>query len=247
MRNSAWHLWKPTSEHSIRIRHLVDINHLTTAWLKDLELEQDQGEYKLRRVFSPGAKENLDMLERLTKAAVPTHINAILNDLSPDEFIERLESVIWSAQAWSLSRVYTETPQSERMALKSELIKSSFKSGRHSAQTRWPYFPNEGRKNLRVLYSSLRDTPFAGYPHTNGFLLRRGVHNFVEFELLQCPHRTELPEVKAIADDLCLFQSHWIRGYIYELNTEINFDYFPCCEISKRKSCVIQLSLAARL
>lgn len=243
-RDYPWHLWQPTPEHSNRIRHLVDLNELTTSWLSRIKNKQNLGPYQLQRVFSPGADENLNMLEKLTHALVPTHMNAILNDLSPENFIEKLESTIWSTQMWSLNRIYHDTPLEEHAALKNELCTSSFMCGKNASLEKWPHFPFDAREDLKAILSSLRDTPFSGYPHGSSFLLRKSSKNHICIELLSCPHQQKtIPIENSAADDLCLFQMHWIRGFIYEINTQITFEYLKNSTQSTRGHCIYNWNL----
>lgn len=158
------------------------------------------------------------MLEAITRTTLPTELETLLDDSTPEELLSRLEYTIWAMQAWTYSNIFQKTPANERDALRNALEQSSWKAGRQCGQDRWAKLPKRYRNDIRDLLRTLQDSPLSGYPHRKAFLILRGTPQVVQLELLSCPHTSPYHEVQAIASPLCELHSHWMRGFLYGIH-----------------------------
>ncbi|MGZ3688760.1 MAG: hypothetical protein ACXVBW_10695 [Bdellovibrionota bacterium] len=225
LRESPWHLRLPSAEHFQWFRNLVDMHEITTQWVR--ELREDRPEHGLTRGLSREVSENLWMLDSLSQMPM----ERLLDDTSPSDLLGRLDRTVWAAQAWTLANLFKpakgEKKATASMALESVLEQSCWRLGRACAEKRWPMSAGRTDADLRRIVLCLQDTPFAGYPRGEGFLVKRLIASEAQLELRSCPHRSLYPEVEPIADALCKFHSHWIRGYAYGLNNRASLDYLP--------------------
>jgi len=220
MRENPWHLRLPSTEHYQWFKNLVDLHELTTDWLK--EVQTDRPSHYLTRGLSPEVTENLWMLESLSK----TEMERLLDDTQLDDMLGRLEQTVWAFQSWTLTNLYGRTtPSSTRNALDSLLEQCSWKLGRACVETRWPDLALKGKQDLRDILLALNDSPFAGYPQGDGFLVRRAIGSEIQIELRSCPHQIHYQEVKSVADRLCRLHSHWMRGFAYALNNRVSVEH----------------------
>lgn len=212
MRENPWHIRYPSTEHYQWFKNLVDLHELTTHWIK--EVQADRPSYLLTRGLSKEVSQNLWMLDSLSE----TPLEKLLDDTLPKEMLGRLEHTIWAVQSWTLSNLQERTTSSNRNSLDSLLEQVCWKLGKTSAETRWNQQCKKGNLPLREVMLSFNDSPLSGYPHSEGFLVRRAIQNEVQVELRFCPHQIPYPEVKAVADQLCHFHAQWMRGFAYALN-----------------------------
>lgn len=195
------------------------MHELTETWLK--EVQSDRPSYLLTRGLSPEITENLWMLESISKV----DINQLADDTAIEDTLGRLERTIWAVQAWTLNALLGRTTSLTKDALDSLLDQVSWKMGKMCIESRWNSFINQKQKDVRVILLCMKDSPFSGYPHTDGFLVKRAVASEVQVELKLCPHQIHYPEVKSVADRLCRLHSQWMRGFAYELNSRINVEH----------------------
>ena len=58
----------------------------------------------------------------------------------------------------------------------------------------------------------------------HAIVIRRALSDELMLESGYCPHRSPLPEVQDVADDLCAFHTHAIRGFAQALNPRITIE-----------------------
>ncbi|MCC7440888.1 MAG: hypothetical protein IT285_04610 [Bdellovibrionales bacterium] len=218
MRETPWNRPAPHSGHEQRYRNIMGLHSLTTAWLRDLDLDETTTAYQLRRVAAPEVRSHLAKLAELTRGGATPRLEDLVDASSPDEFLPRLEYAVWALQAWTLKSILERTSESERPALRQILEQTSWKTGRAAASRRWPTLPIEAAADARGLLAALRDSPFAGYPEGQSLLTLRCTSAAAELEQLACPHLSPFPEVAEVADDLCRAHASWMRGFVYGLN-----------------------------
>jgi hypothetical protein len=210
---------------------LISLNELTQAWLTELRIERPQ--HVLSRGLSPEIARNLWMLEILsgtganatTKGARTTSaiLDSLLDDTAPEDILGRLEQTVWSVQAWTLMSCVEKAPAETRQALESILEQSSWKLGRRVGEMTWPDLPPTARQDLRGLLLALSPNMIIG--SGDDFLLRRCVANEVQVELRACPHHSRFPETRPVADLLCRLHMHWMRGFVYALNSRVTVEH----------------------
>lgn len=154
--------------------------------------------------------------ENSSQLALP--LEGLLNESLPDELLSQLERNSRVTQALALKLHYKNHPNLELVA---------WKAGFTCAQERWKNISQDARNDFRYILAALRDCPFSGYPDQDGFLVLRALINKIELELRLCPHESNVPEVRAVANELCTLQSHWMRGFVQQLNPRVNFTYRP--------------------
>ena len=212
-----WHQRSPVTEHYQWFRNLVELHELTKAWLTEVQI--DRPSYFLTRGFSRRVGENLWMLESLSEKKMED----FLDDTHPNDMLARLDHAVWAVQAWTLTHFQIHCPPGDRESLSSLFEQLSWKAGRKCAQTRWKNListrPNPSL-DLKTILLALHDSPFAGYPQKNPFLIQRALTQEITLELFCCPHQQKYHEVGVVADRLCELHWHWLRGYAYGLNSK---------------------------
>jgi hypothetical protein len=228
---SPWHLRLPTNEHYQWFRNLVDLHAITVSWRDELKVTQAM------TMITRGA----DGETRRAQLAVPESFNAeldalaetpletLLDDTWPQDLLGRLEQAVWATQSATLQGLLQKTEgASDRESLASRLEQICWKLGRKCAETRWPELAARSEPDLRAIVLALNDTPFTGYPLRDGFLAKRMLRNEALLELRACPHQArhlEIAGLKEVADPLCRYHAHWLRGYAYALNSKVSSDY----------------------
>ncbi len=218
MTSNPWHLRLPTTKHYQWYQNLVDRHRLTESWLKEIQSERPS--HLLTRGLRPEIQNSLWFLESLPQI----ELTEITDDTSVEQQLSRLEHTIWSAQAWTLNALMTRTPSINQEALHTLLEQISWKMGKASFESRWKLFKNKNDSDLRKIISFLKDSPLSGYPKKNGFLIQRAISTEVQIQLHYCPHQIRHIETKPIADRLCQLHSHWMRGFIYEINSQASVE-----------------------
>jgi hypothetical protein len=221
IREQPWHEPRPTSEHYLWFNQLVELHSLTRQWLTDLEIETPPAPHQLKRIASPKVHEKFARLETMMDQAETFDLVRLVDETDPHEFLTRLENTVWVVQGWTLRSLLDRIEKKEEAALINLLQQSSFKCGREVAERRWRGVDTTLGTDFRACLSALFDSPFAGYPRHRSFLIKRSVPDDVQIELLHCPHRMKQVEVVQVADTLCSLHSHWIRGFVYALNSKI--------------------------
>lgn len=228
MRSQLWHVRQSSTEHHRWFENLLELHSLTLSWVSHLESDQRTTTHQLRRIAHlPEIADSLKILEQLTQRKIPENIENVLAEEYPEEFLKRLESTVWSAQAWSIRGVMEQIEPSEQGALLNRLEQISWREGNKIAAKRWPYFPENARQDLRGILASLHLLPLWGASPHSPYLLRRVLSRRLELELLCCPHQHRSMEVRPFATELCSLHTHWLRGFVYHLNTKILLDYKP--------------------
>ncbi len=211
----TWYSRRLKAEHQQWFRNLVDFHEITLGWLGELKI--DRLPHELPRGVSPkldkSISENLWMLNSLPSR----NLNALLDDTCVDDTLARLEHALWAVQAWTLGHLLEKDA---RGALENLLEQVSWKLGRKCAEARWKGILRSATEDLPRLVSTLSDSPFAGYPHETNFLPQRETRAEVALELRTCPHQSPYPEIKPYSDLLCHLHTHWMRGFIYALNSK---------------------------
>lgn len=237
IRETPWHLRKPDHEHYRVFRNLVEIHAITQGWLSTIEKDQKRHTYLMPRVQTQNIDENLWMLEKLSSTYTPEDLDRLLDDQTPDELLGKLEKTIWIVHAWTLTELKKQTSAEEQSALGNLLEQSSWKSGRDCAQNRWKSLVEKPRESLQSLIHCFMDSPMHLHAERSPFLIRRATDSEVTLELLSCPHQSLFPEVRAQAVDLCALHTHWMRGFVYTLNTQAVADYHP--STGEKINCVL--------
>lgn len=220
MREHPWHQRIPSTEHYQWFKNLVDFHELTTALLKEVQAERPS--HLMNRGISAAVSENLWMLDSLAEA----DLEKFLDDTSPEDMLGRLEQTVWAVQAWTLTHLYGKsTSTSHRAPLDHTLEQVAWKLGRSASELRWKNLAQKGAQDLRDILLALNDSPFLGYPNGRGFLVKRALSQEIQVELQACPHQIHYAEAKPVADRLCRFHSHWMRGYAYALNQRVSLEH----------------------
>ena len=137
-------------------------------------------------------------------------LEARLDDTMPGDVIGRLEGTIWSLQSLVL-RHYLTLPETEaRLHLVAQAC------GQKVARNDWSGFAQTGEPSLRRLVLTLAGTPFA-----NPYLVVRATRSEACIELLQCAHRSAYPEVRDLADSLCVLHGQWLRGFAHGIHPRV--------------------------
>lgn len=220
MSQHGWHVRSPTTEHYQWFRNLGDLHALTVSWMKELHPDESpDAAFKLTRVQTPGLEQMLERLNAFTHEQIQPSLDELLGERTPNELLKELEKIVCSIQAWTLSNILEKTDEAELEPLANLLERSSFEAGRRACEQRWKSLPETQTSDIRSILTLCRDSPFAGFPHLDAFLIQRATEREMRVELLQCPHQSPYWEVRECADDLCALQVHWIRGFTYGLNT----------------------------
>jgi hypothetical protein len=227
MRENPWHLRVPTTEHYQWFRNLVDLHRLTEAWRLETNTEnltKTSGTNLGRKV-----QENLWMLDGLLES----NIEKYLDDTLPEDLLGRLEHVILAVQAETIAKIINKSNPnqlyptdvknlSEPFAKAVE--QSAWKLGRACVEARWSPLTAYNNQDLKSVLLALQDTPFSGYPNSNGFIVRRAITSEIEVELKSCPHLSYYTEVHSVADCLCGLYTHWMRGFASALNNKVKVE-----------------------
>ncbi|MBI2711814.1 MAG: hypothetical protein HYX41_02965 [Bdellovibrio sp.] len=217
MRREPWHERLPAAEHYLWFQNLVELHELTNLWLKEVQIEYSQ--HAVHRGFSKRVTENLWMLNSLTEHKFEDY----LDDTTPEDVLARLEHAVWATQAWTLNHFRIQTPEDSREAIETVLEQICWKAGRRCAEKRWSrWIQKDGKPgtDLRDILLAFQDSPLSRSSRQESFLLRRGVQNLVEVELLTCPHRLPYHETHEVADWLCRLHWNFLKGYAYALNSK---------------------------
>ena len=219
MRDNPWHVRLANTEQHQWYRNLVDLHELTDSWLK--EIQTDRPAYLLTRGLSSEITENLWMLESISKV----ELEQLMDDTQIEDMLGRLEHTIWAVQSWTLNTLLGRATPGTKDALDSLLDQISWKLGQTCVGTRWKKFANQKQQDLRDILLCLKDSPFAGYPKGEGFLIKRAISTEVQIELRHCPHQIQYQEVKPVVDRLCRLHTQWMRGFAYELNSRVSVEH----------------------
>lgn len=220
MRDHPWHLKLPAAEHFQWFKNLVDFHEITSSWLQELHTEQPS--YSLTRGLIPEITENLWMLGTLSK----TQLEDLLDESSPEDLLLRLEKTVWIVQGWTIEKLYSHSESSkDHLILDRILEQICWNLGRKCAQTRWHHLLTlQTSFTFRDIFLALYDSPLAGFPRKEGFLVKRATEKEIVIELRSCPHQQEIPEIHSSADKMCQFHLAWMKGFIYTFNTRINLE-----------------------
>ncbi len=219
MRANPWHLRLPTIENYQWYKNLVDQHELTECWLK--EVQNDRPSHLLTRGLSSEITENLWMLESISKI----ELHQMIDDTQVEDMLGRLEHTIWAVQSWTLNALISHSTSATRNALDALLDQLSWKMGKISVESRWKKHTTQKQQDLRQILLCLKDSPFSGYPHVDGFLIKRASEKEVQIELRACPHQIHYRETKPIADRLCRLHTQWMKGFAYGLNSRISVEH----------------------
>lgn len=224
MRDHPWHLKLPATEHFQWFKNLVDLHEITSSWLKEVHTAQPS--YALTRGISPEVTQSLWMLNTLSK----TKLENLLEESSPEDLLLRLEKTIWIVQGWTIDKLYSysETAQ-DHLILDRLLEQTCWNLGRNCAQTRWHHLlmlqsQSQSHFTFRDIFLALYDSPMAGYPRKEGFLVKRATEKEILIELRSCPHQQEIPEIQSSADKMCQFHLAWMRGFAYAFDTQVHLE-----------------------
>jgi hypothetical protein len=221
MENTLWHEPRPSLEHYQWFQNLIDFQKISQNWLKDLRLDKPNLPHHLKRAVSPKIRDRFfDLGVALTPQSID-QLHEVLDDAHPFEFLSRLEHTVWSFQAWTLRNIFENTLPEEKEAVRNLLEQSAWKSGRTCAEERWMGFSNQSAQDLTQILGTFLNCPLWNSSQSNPFLTRRVLPNLIEIELFHCPHQTPYLEVEPSSHELCHLHSHWIRGFIYSLNTKV--------------------------
>ncbi|OFZ21248.1 MAG: hypothetical protein A2X94_07250 [Bdellovibrionales bacterium GWB1_55_8] len=216
MREHPWHLPSITAKHYQQFRDLADLHDLTLSWLRELRMERES--YFMPRGENRQIAEHLWMLAPLSD----TRIDLLLDDSSPDELLSKLEYTVWTVQAWTLSNLLARTPEGPaRASVESILDLTSWRQGRSVAEKRWKGLRIPPGREFRGILLALADTPFGSTVNGEHVLIKRSVPDELEIEWLSCPHQKSFPDVLPVSDRLCHLHSHWVRGFIYALDSKV--------------------------
>ena len=249
-RENPWHLRIPITEHHQWFRNLVDLHRLTEAWrqatLPKQETQLKKEVHAKNATHPKNATENLTagisaQLGRKVKESLwmldhllDRNIEQFMDDTLPEDMLGRLDHAVWAVQAGTLTAISAaiespeimESPPSPTVVVQA-LEQTSWNLGRACAEERWRPLLRRGDQDLRGVVLALQDTPFSGYPRGDGFLVKRAIRTEIEIELHSCPHHSPYAEVNSVADHLCHFHAHWMRGFASSLNRKIEVELYP--------------------
>jgi hypothetical protein len=229
--SGSWNLRPVTHKHRAWYRNLSELNEVTSAWVSELKIERPS--HAMARGLPREAIQDLWMVDNM---GPESNLDALLDDTSTEDLLERLERTVWSVQAWTLLHLIERTKAEERPALEAMLSQTAWKLGRKSAEARWQGLPAESRSDLRSLLFALNDSPFTGSHQKTvleQFLITRAVATEIRLDLLACPHRLGYSELAPAADALCRIQADMIRGFVYGLNSRVGVEHViaqPYCQ-----------------
>lgn len=200
MREHPWHIRRVTHRHLHEQRNLLDLHFLTHAWAQAGEA----GTETQSSIENPFERE-------------PT----LEDDTTPEDVLSRLERAVRDVQSQTIRNM-----RKGGAAAAEGLAQASYNAGKECAQRRWPREESSPAAaargpspDKRPWLGALYHSPLAGRAGESAFLVRRALVSEVCVELRQCPHRR--PESGDAADELCLQQFHWLRGYLSHLDPRL--------------------------
>lgn len=224
MREQPWDQRIATHYHYHWYENLLDLHQLTSAWLKDLDLERPS--WFTGPHVSPRIR---DTIGRFEKAAGPEHkiesLETLLDDTLPEDLLGRFNETVETVQAWVLQSSLDQATSTNKDFLLSRMGQASWRAGRECSIKRWKEPSRQGMDDLRGVLASFKTSPILGFPSEDGLLVCRATSSEIILELRACPHQSSNPAVHRVADELCQLQSHWIRGFVYPLNSKICVDH----------------------
>ena len=219
-----WHIRRCDHQDNLWFGRIIDLHAITIHWIKDLDFQASMT-HQLVRALSPKTQERLSAIESLIPSPENARLEDFLEEQHPDEFLQRLQEIVLTVQAWVLRRILETSAETERDPIRNLLEQSSWKSGRKCAQIRWGLIPDAQRRDLRAVLDCLEASiPGVAAPIARPrrhFLIRRQVMDEMELELLSCPHRWNKPELIPVVDDLCRLRFHWTRGFLYGIHSQL--------------------------
>jgi hypothetical protein len=223
-REAPWHLRIPNSEHNQWYKNLVELHRMTVQWRLKTHTENLIPQIHAR--LGRKVQESLWMLDSISDFNNPSNtFEHLLDDTAPEDVLGRLEQAVWAVQAVSLRMIINQANSSEIL----EILKESARLlGRACVEARWKNITGKWKKknqDIRDVLLALHDSPLSGYPHKNGFLVKRATSQEIQIELLSCPHNVPYPEVQNLADTLCRLHAEWISGFNSGLNDQIQVEY----------------------
>lgn len=188
-----WHERRFTHEQERKFLQLTHLHEIAMEWVKTLQLDA---------------------------ALEPLNPKCLLDDTSPEDVLNHLESYVWNIQASTLDILFKGTPPSEKSSLENILEQSTWRLGRRTSEAQRKAFSEMHQSDLRSLIWTTLESPF--FPTgPSGFLIKRAVKNEVHLELRSCPHQNVNTAIREVADSLCKIHSQWLRGFIYGYNPRI--------------------------
>lgn len=219
MREQTWFSRRPTATHEQWFRNLVDLNELTNAWIKQLQ-QTERATHSMSRGVGADITDQMWMLGWLGNQG----LESLLDDTLPDDTLGRLDRTVWAVQGLALGSLHSKSG-ANKQALDTQLEQIAWKQGRLGAEMRWPRLAKSGKAGLREAFHAFAHSPLSGYPHRDGFLIKRALSDEILVELRACPHRSHYPEVAPVADRLCRLHAHWMRGFAYALNSKTSLEH----------------------
>jgi hypothetical protein len=221
----AWHERKPNSEQIHRFERLKDFHSLIRALVQAVSHAKTQPTYTLPRFTALEGQDPLSLVQKLSQATVIPDLESLLQDLSPEEGLKRLEHSLWLALSWTLQEFKSQS--SDWATMGNALQQAAWKAGRACGLLRWPTPPKDAQEDLRSLISALECSPVSGASLHPGFVLMRHTPSKAQVAWVGCPHQSPWAEVRAQGDPICDLMSHWLRGWIYALNPKPQANYVP--------------------
>ena len=226
MREQPWHKRQASAGHFETYKNLMDIHAMTVDWLRELKIERPS--HSLSPAVGDQVKSQIQGIEHAVNVAFRAQENIglddLLDDTDPSDLLLRLKQGIFTLQAWTLRSCNL----ADELTL---LEQSSWRAGRECAQKRWPSHQDRQKstqsETIFGLAALFQSSPIGDSREAPPFLNLRMTETEAILEWLRCPHQSELIEVKLVSDPLCRLQSHWIRGFLYQLNSRLKMDYYP--------------------
>jgi len=231
--NEIWSARRIGVEHPIWFRNLKEVHALTLAWLGAIETGRPS------HLLARGMEANrvnedvvasLWMLDALDNPDEDAALRSLLDDLSVNDSLARLDRAVWTAQAWTLARFMDRAPDKDKTAVLNQLEQEAWKRGLECGTRRWPVLAESLKNDMRSLLLAAREAPWAARPGVLPYLVVRALPQEAEVELLACPHRCDWIEISGApttADRLCGLHEHWMRGFVYHLNTKLLIERLP--------------------
>lgn len=212
MKEHPWSDRQSTVSHALWFRNIVDSHQITRAWIAELKIEP--AKYFMELSINPELRDSVTQLERVYGMEDPiSALGKLQDDTLPEDLLRRLESAALTLQVVTLQKLDGPRDLHER------LERICFNEGRACAQRRWPSLPQETANDMRGLYSVLCGHPLVGEPGREPFLVTRLTRLEARVELFFCPHQSRHSSVTGVATALCELQAHWLRGFLYGLNS----------------------------
>lgn len=196
-----WHLRNTVVRHHQWFDNLTELHRITLSWpettpesLQKLSPPEDIAPFM---GYLPILAESEPKLE------------SILRERWPDPLLSQLEKLVHWVQDERLGELIKKKPDWKA------INEAADRLGHQSAVKRWPKFV-ETQPDLRQILLMLEETPFSGYPHSQGILVKRALTNEACIDLLACPGANQ-PE-------LCAIYQRWIHGFISAFDARIQID-----------------------